>query len=113
MEPIIFDTSEIKVDAKGLVDSGQMWPVLAEIGAKLAENWFIRQCNNHFNQYYLYYKKSSGKVAGQLAVFTQEEAKNYPEFELANANRISLAMTEEQAAYFMFNSMRSLEILPS
>lgn len=111
MDILVADTSGIEYLENGLLKSiDQMRYVLTSLSEKLAQNWFNRQCANSFGSYYLYYTEGDNKH-GQLVILESSETDLFPEFKLANPERISTAMSVEQAAYFINETMRKIPIL--
>lgn len=91
--------------AKQVEDYRALFPV-----ADIVRGWFRAQCReNPFGHFFLYFKPSAGAVPGALAI-----AEDCPEgFKLAAPERVSPAWTEERAVRFVWDTWRSLPVLPT
>lgn len=111
MEALIVNTLGLR-DKDGKIDVANMWRNLSDLCLTLAENWFVRQCENPHEYFYFYFKETAGPDnPGELAVF--KDSDDIPEgFMLVNAEYISRAFTVEQAKQRFFDSIGRLSILP-
>lgn len=111
MEALIVNTSSV-MNEDGTINFPNMWHELSNLCHKLAENWFIRQCQNPQEYFYFYFKETDeANNPGELAVFNDND--DIPEgFNLVNAEYIYRSFTVEQAAQRFFDSIGGLSILP-
>lgn len=78
----------------------ELW--IHKISLDAVEQWFIDQCNNPFENYYLYFKRGGIKI-------TNEKPEGY---ELVSGQRISPSWSCAQAYQYVKDSIRKVPCLP-
>ena len=84
---------------------------LADIQTRLKielNQWFIRQCRNVYEDYYLYYLPSTPEHDGGLIIC--KDTPHNPEYKLVQG-RINKGLTVEQNFYALQQTIRRLPIL--
>jgi hypothetical protein len=90
--------------AKQVEDYQKQFPV-----GDIVRAWFRAQCAEPWKEFYLYFKKSEGPIIGALSI-----APEAPEgFALARPERVSPAWSEERVVRFVWETWRSLPVLPT
>jgi hypothetical protein len=82
--------------------------VISRMKAEL-EQWFIKQCQNIFDDYYLWYLPTTAEHDGELLIAKEKPANI--DFQLAWPKRINKGLTKEQNLQRLYDTLRKLPIL--
>jgi len=85
---------------------------LCEINARLKaelDQWYIRQCQNAWDDYYLYYLPTTAEHDGGIIICKDLPAN--PEYKLASAQRIRKEATVEANFILLQDVVRRLPVL--
>jgi len=72
------------------------------------KNWFKKQCNNLFSDYYLYYREAKEGQTGTLGIFQNAPD---PTYKLALNNRMNKGYTRDQAFTSLMPTINKLPII--
>lgn len=82
----------------------QVWNMLV----KAIDAWFLAQCSNRFDEYYLYYRQSQPSLPGALAI-----AMDLPDaaWELADPRRVLPSWSKDVAKSKLIDCAKRLPVL--
>ena len=73
------------------------------------DQWFIMQCRNTFQRYYLYYLETTAEHDGGIGICSEDPPNK--EYKMASAEHIRRDLTVEQNYYRLVDVISKLPIL--
>ena len=87
------------------------WNDLANQFKMELDQWFIKQCRNNFESYFLYYLESTPEHDGGLIICADSRPPANKEYKLACPENIRRDMTKEQNFNHFTGILRRLPVL--